>query len=54
MVGGMLGDQVGYGLANNVIRMKNGGMTPAEQGYAEQDELYRAQIMEELKQQYGL
>ena len=54
MVGGMLGDQVGYGIANNIIRAKNGGMTPAEQGFAAQEDQYRAQLMEELKQQYGL
>lgn len=52
--GGMLGDSVGYGLANNLIRLKNGGMTPAEQSYAEGEEQYRAQLMQELKQQYGL
>ena len=52
--GGMMGDQMGYGIGQSLIRAKNGGMTPAEQGYAQQDELYRQQLMEELKQQYGL
>jgi len=54
MIGGMLGDQVGYGAADNLIRMKHGGMTPAEQSMAQQDDAYRAQLMAELKQQYGL
>ena len=30
MIGGMVGDQVGYGAANALIRAKNGGMTPKE------------------------
>ena len=54
MVGGMLGDQIGYGAAENLIRMKNGGQTPLEQKMAEGDEAYRQQIMEQLRQQYGL
>ena len=54
MIGGMIGDQVGYGIADNIIRAKHGGMTPAEQGYAAQDDQYRAQLMAELKQQYGV
>ena len=54
MVGGMLGDQVGYGAAENLIRLKNGGQTPLEQKMAEGDEAYRQQIMEQLRQQYGL
>lgn len=54
MGGSMVGDMVGYGAADNIIRMKNGGMTPAEQGYAAQDEQYRQQLMAELKQQYGV
>ena len=52
--GMMLGDAVGYGMADNLIRVKNGGMTPAEQKYAKQDEEYRSQLLQELKQQYGL
>lgn len=54
MVGGMIGDQIGYGTAENLIRMKNGGQTPLEQKMAEGDEAYRQQIMEQLRQQYGL
>ena len=54
LVGGMVGDQVGYGIADNIIRAKHGGMTPAEQSYAAEDEAYRAQLMAELKQQYGV
>ena len=52
--GMMLGDAVGYGMADNLIRAKNGGMTPAEQRYSQQDEEYRSQLLQELKQQYGL
>ena len=48
MVGGMLGDQVGYGAAEGLIRMKGGGMTPAEKKQREADELYKQQLMQEL------
>ena len=48
MVGGMVGDQVGYGLAENLIRMKGGGMTPMEKKQAEADALYKQQLMAEL------
>lgn len=54
IAGGMAGDMVGYGVADNIIRMKHGGMTPAEQRFSDQDEQYRAQLLQELKQQYGL
>lgn len=54
MGGSMVGDMVGYGAADKIIRMRNGGMTPVEQSYAAEDEAYRAQLMAELKQQYGL
>ena len=54
MVGGMVGDQIGYGVAEDLIRLKNGGQTPLEQKMAEGDEMYRQQLMQELRQQYGL
>jgi len=48
MVGGMVGDQVGYGIADSLIRAKHGGMTPMEQKQREADALYKQQIMEGL------
>ena len=54
LVGGMVGDQVGYGAAENLIRAKNGGQTPLEQKIAEGDEAYRQQLLAELQAQYGL
>lgn len=48
MVGGMIGDQIGYGAAENLIRMKGGGMTPMEKKQAEADALYKQQLMAEL------
>ena len=41
MVGGMIGDQIGYGAAENLIRMKGGGMTPMEKKQKEADALYK-------------
>ena len=54
MIGGMVGDQVGYGAANALIRAKNGGMTPQEQLMAQGDEQYRKQIIDEFLAQNGL
>ena len=54
LIGGMVGDQVGYGAAENLIRAKNGGQTPLEQKIAESDEAYRQQLLAELQAQYGL
>jgi len=54
LVGGMVGDQVGYGAAEGLIRAKNGGQTPLEQKIAEGDEAYRQQLLAELQAQYGL
>ena len=54
MVGGMVGDQVGYGAANSLIRAKHGGMTPQEQSMAQGDEAYRQQIIDEFLAQNGL
>ena len=54
MVGGILGDQIGYGAANSIIRAKHGGMTPTEKLLAEQDEEYRSQIVEEFLAQNGM
>ena len=54
MVGGIVGDQVGYGAANQLIRAKHGGQTPMEAQYAQQDEAYRQQIIDEFMAQNGL
>ena len=54
LVGGMVGDQIGYGAAESLIRAKNGGQTPLEQKIAESDEAYRQQLLAELQAQYGL
>ena len=54
LVGGMVGDQIGYGAAEGLIRAKNGGQTPLEQKIAEGDEAYRQQLLAELQAQYGL
>ena len=54
LVGGMVGDQIGYGAAEGLIRAKHGGQTPLEQKIAEGDEAYRQQLLAELQAQYGL
>ena len=54
MVGGMVGDQIGMGVADNIIRAKNGGMTPLEQQMSQGDEAYRQQIIDEFLAQNGL
>ena len=37
-----------------LLRLKGGGMTPYEKQMQEQDAIYRAQLEEELRRQYGL
>ena len=37
-----------------LLRLKGGGMTPYEKQIQEQDAIYRAQLEEELRRQYGL
>ena len=54
MVGGIGGDMVGMGVANSLIRAKNGGMTPMEQSYAAADEARKQQIIDEFLAQNGL
>ena len=54
MVGGIVGDQVGYGAANALIRAKHGGMTPMEQSYAQQDDAYKQQIIDQFLAENGL
>jgi len=54
MAGGIGGDMVGMGVANSLIRAKNGGMTPAEAAYGAKDEAYRQQIIDEFLAQNGL
>ena len=52
MVGGMVGDQVGYGVANNLIAAKNGGVTPAEQRMMSEQEQYEAQLRSQMYDQF--
>ena len=54
MIGGMVGDQVGYGAAQALIRAKNGGMTPQEQSYAAQDDAYKQQVIDDFLARNGL
>ena len=54
MVGGMLGDQIGYGAAEALIRAKHGGMTPAEQQMAAADEAYKRQLYDQFLREQGL
>ena len=54
-VGGMfIGDAIGMNVADSLGRLKNGGMTSTEAAMAEQDELYRKQILDEFLAQNGL
>ena len=48
MIGGIVGDQIGYGAAENLIRMKGGGMTPQEKKMREAEALQKQQLMQEL------
>tara|TARA_B100000035_G_scaffold147056_1_gene125343 strand:+ start:313 stop:912 length:600 start_codon:yes stop_codon:yes gene_type:complete len=54
MIGGIVGDQVGYGAAEALIRAKHGGMTPAEQQMAAADEAYRRQLYDQFLAEQGL
>lgn len=54
MIGGMVGDQVGYGAAESLIRAKHGGMTPAEQQMAAADEAYKRQLYDQFLAENGL
>ena len=54
MGGSVVGDMIGMQVGDGIMRVKGGGMTPWEKQAAEQDELVRAQILNELKAQYGL
>ena len=54
MVGGMVGDQIGYGAANSLIAAKHGGMTPAEKRMHEQDGVYQQQIIDQFLAENGL
>ena len=54
MVGGMIGDQVGYNAAQALIRAKNGGMTPQEQSYAAHDDAYKQKIIDDFLARNGL
>jgi hypothetical protein len=54
LVGGMVGDQIGYGAAESLIRAKHGGMTPAEQQMAAADEAYKRQLYDQFLAENGL
>tara|TARA_Y100000289_G_C3918725_1_gene149013 strand:+ start:897 stop:1496 length:600 start_codon:yes stop_codon:yes gene_type:complete len=54
LVGGMVGDQIGYGAAESLIRAKHGGMTPAEQQMAAADEAYKRQLYDQFLAEQGL
>lgn len=54
MVGGIVGDQIGQDISNSIIRAKHGGMTPAEQSYAQQGEAYKQAIIDEFLRENGL
>ena len=54
MIGGMVGDQVGYGVADSIIRAKHGGATPAEQSMAAADEAYKKQLYDQFLAENGL
>ncbi len=54
LIGGMVGDQVGYGAAESLIRAKHGGMTPAEQQMAASDEAYKRQLYDQFLAENGL
>ena len=47
MMGGIGGDMVGMNVANSLLRLKNGGATPAEQSYAAQQQLMYDQFLAE-------
>ena len=54
MVGGIMGDQAGYGIANSLISAKHGGMTPAEKTAAGLDAQYKQQIIDQYLRDQGL
>lgn len=47
MMGGIGGDMVGMNMADSLIRLKNGGATPAEQSYTSQQQLLYDQFLRE-------
>ena len=52
MIGGMVGDQVGYGAANSLIAAKNGGQTPAEQRMMAEQQQYEEQLRSQMYDQF--
>lgn len=54
MAGGYLGDPIGYGAAEALIRAKHGGMTPAEKQMAAADEAYKQQLYDQFLREQGL
>ena len=54
MAGSYLGDPLGYGAAEALIRAKHGGMTPAEKQMAATDEAYRQQLYDQFLAEQGL
>ena len=54
MMGGIGGDMVGMAAADALIRAKHGGMTPRERAYAQQDEVYKKQIIDQFLAENGM
>ena len=54
MIGGNVGDQIGYGAAQSLIRAKHGGMTPTEQQMVAADEAYKRQLYDQFLAENGL
>lgn len=52
--GGMMGDAVGMNIANSLIAAKNGGMTPAEASYREQEAAVRNAMKQDIYRELGL
>ena len=52
LIGGMVGDQVGYGAANKLIAAKNGGQTPAEQRMMAEQQQYEEQLRSQMYDQF--
>lgn len=54
MVGGIGGDMIGRGVADNVLRVKGGGTTPWEKLQAEEYEQLRQQMYQQIMREQGL
>ena len=54
MGGSLVGDNIAYGVADEAMRLKGGGMTPYEKQAAQADAQYRAQVEQELLAKLGM